>query len=164
MTVEEIKQAYTMLDVLSMCGLQQPDRKGFIHCPFHKGDREASMKIYERDYNCFGCGSNGDIFTFLQEFYHISFKEAFLMLGGTYEKPSFSSGLAIYKAKKEREMRRKEEEKLQRRKELNNTLISIYRKYMNKSDPLSDVWCDCYNALQYQLYVHEILNEKRAGY
>lgn len=164
MTVEEIKQAYTMSDVLSMCGLRQPDRKGFVHCPFHKGDREASMKIYERDYNCFGCGSNGDIFTFLQEFYHISFKEAFLMLGGTYEKPSFSSGLAIYKAKKEREMRRKEEEKLQRRKELNNTLISIYREYMNKSDPLSDVWCDCYNALQYQLYVHEILNEKRAGY
>lgn len=152
-----------MRDILAKCGLSQPNRAGFIQCPFHKGDREPSMKIYQHDYNCFGCGANGDIFSFLQEFYHISFKEAFIMLGGSYEKPSFSSNLAIYKAQKEKLMREKEEEKIRRKKELNNTLIEVYRKWLHRSEPLSDAWCDCYNALQYQLYVHEILNGKRAG-
>lgn len=163
MTVDEIKQTYTMRDILIKCGLSKPNRSGFIHCPFHNGDREPSMKVYEHDYNCFACGANGDIFTFVQEFYHLSFKEAFIMLGGTYEKLSFSSKLAVYKVRQEKKMRDKEEEKLRRRKELNNMLISIYRDYMNRSEPLSDVWCDCYNALQYQLYLHEIINEKRAG-
>lgn len=90
MTSEEIKQTYSMRDILNKCGLPQPNRSGFIQCPFHKGDREASMKIYDKDFNCFGCGANGDIFTFIEMFYGISFKEAFRMLGGGYD-PSFKS-------------------------------------------------------------------------
>ena len=66
MTSEEIKQTYSMRDILNKCGLPQPNRSGFIQCPFHKGDREASMKIYDKDFNCFGCGANGDIFTFVE--------------------------------------------------------------------------------------------------
>lgn len=53
MTSEEIKQTYSMRDILNKCGLPQPNRSGFIQCPFHKGDREASMKIYDKDFNCF---------------------------------------------------------------------------------------------------------------
>lgn len=106
MTREEIKQAYSMKDILVKCGLPEPNRAGFIKCPFHKGDHEASMKIYDKDFHCFGCGANGDIFTFTEKFYGISFKDAFLMLGGEYEKnPSFRSSLAIYRAKKEKLMR-----------------------------------------------------------
>lgn len=163
MTAEEIKQEYSMRDILSKCGLPHPNRAGFIQCPFHKGDREASMKIYAKDFNCFGCGANGDIFTFLQMFYGIPFKEAFAMLGGSYEKPSFSSSLAVYKAQQERKMREKRQEQLRKKRELNNALIGMYRAWVNKLEPLSDGWCDCYNALQYQLYIHEILNEKRTG-
>lgn len=66
------------------------------------------MKIYDRDYNCFGCGANGDIFSFIEQFYGIGFKDAFLMLGGTYEKKSsYASKLAIYRAKKAQEMKLK---------------------------------------------------------
>ena len=50
MTREEIKQAYSMKDILVKCGLPGPNRAGFIKCPFHKGDHEASMKIYD-NYN-----------------------------------------------------------------------------------------------------------------
>lgn len=163
MTAEEIKQQYSMTDILDRCGLSRPDRAGFIHCPFHQGDREPSMKIYQHDYHCFGCGANGDIFTFLQQYYRISFKDAFQLLGGTYEKPSYQSRLAVYKAQKAREMKQKEAERLAEKKRLNNMLISIYRDYMDRSEPLSDVWCDSYNALQIQLYHHELLNEKRTG-
>ena len=92
MTSDEIRQGYSMRDILSRCGLPQPNRAGFIQCPFHKGDREASMKIYDRDYNCFGCGANGDIFSFIEQFYGIGFKDAFLMLGGTYLPSKESAG------------------------------------------------------------------------
>ncbi|MEE0073754.1 MAG: CHC2 zinc finger domain-containing protein [Lachnospiraceae bacterium] len=154
MTSDEIRQECSMRDILTRCGLPQPNRAGFIQCPFHKGDREASMKIYDRDYNCFGCGANGDIFSFIEQFYGIGFKDAFMMLGGTYEKKSsYASKLAIYRAKKAQEMKRKAAQREQSKRRLNNELISIYRSYMERSEPLSEVWCDCYNALQYQLYV-----------
>lgn len=136
----------------------QPNRAGFISCPFHKGDREASMKLYKDSYYCFGCGAKGDIFSFVQEMEHCDFKTAFYSLGGTYEKPTFQSKLAVYKTKKQAEQRQKIKAKINRRKQLNNILIDIYRDYMNRSEPFSEVWCDCYNALQYQLYVHEVLN------
>ena len=154
--------AYSMKDILVKCGLPEPNRAGFIKCPFHKGDHEASMKIYDKDFHCFGCGANGDIFTFTERFYGISFKDAFLMLGGEYEKnPSFRSSLAIYRAKKEKLMREKQEAKMRDKCRLNNDLISVYREFLNRAEPLSDAWCDCYNALQLELYHAELLEERR---
>lgn len=162
MTKEEIKNLYSMRDILERYGLPQPNRSGFICCPFHK-EKTASMKIYKKDFHCFGCGENGDIFTFIQLMDRISFKDAYQMLGGSYKKPSYASKLAVYRAEKARLMRQKQAERHMKRCRLNNMLISIYRRYMEESEPLSEVWCDCLNALQYQLYIHETLNEKRTG-
>ena len=64
MTSEELKEEYSMRDVAERYGFQ-PNRAGFINCPFHKGDRDASMKIYKDSYHCFGCGKSGDIFSFI---------------------------------------------------------------------------------------------------
>ena len=159
MTREDIKQKYSMRDIVEQYGFK-PNRAGFISCPFHTGDRSPSMKIYEKDFHCHACGANGDIFTFVQMIDHVDFKTAFQSLGGTYEKPTFGSKLAIYRAQQQKKMREIEAERLKRRRELNNVLIDIYRHYMNRSEPFSKVWCDCYNALQYQLYLHEILNRE----
>lgn len=93
MTSEEIKESVFMRDVLQRCGLPVPNRAGFIQCPFHKGDRTPSMKIYQKDYHCFACGANGDVFTFLQEYEGISFREAFLELGGEYPNGRMNVGL-----------------------------------------------------------------------
>lgn len=161
MTSEEIKRRYSMADILERYGIR-PNKAGFISCPFHN-EKTASMKVYKDSYYCFGCGEGGDIFKFVQKMEDISFKEAFLLLGGIYEKNSFASKLAVYHAEKELQMRKKEAENLKRRKELNNTLIDVYRDWMNKSEPLSDVWCSCCNALSYQLYIHEILNNRGGG-
>lgn len=160
MTKEEIKSTYSMRKIVERYGLH-PNRAGFIQCPFHKGDHDASMKIYKDSYHCFGCGANGDIFTFIQRMDNCDFKTAFYSLGGTYKKPTFQSKLSVYRLKKQDEQRKKEEIKLKRKKELNNMLIDIYRDWMKKSEPFSDVWCDCSNALTKQLYIHEVLNEKR---
>ena len=158
MNSAEIKQQYSMRDVIARYGFQ-PNRAGFIRCPFHSGDREASMKIYEKDFNCFGCSANGDIFTFVQRMENISFKEAFQILGGVYEKPTFESRLAIYKSDKKRQQKAREEKTLAVQKKLNNLLIDVYRKFVRKGKPFSDSWCDSYNALQYQLYIHGELND-----
>lgn len=160
MTKEEIKATYSMWDILSRYGIQ-PNRSGFIPCPFHKGDREPSMKIYKDGYNCFACGANGDIFSFVMEMEDQGFKEVYLSLGGTYENETYSDKLARYHAMKEQEMKRKQAVEMKARRKLNNDLIDIYRNGYRKAEPLSDAWADCYNALQYQLYLHEILNEPR---
>lgn len=157
MTREEIKEQISMRDVIGRYGLM-PTRSGFIRCPFHSGDHQASLKVYDKDFHCFGCGANGDIFTFVQMMEGISFKEAFRLLGGSYEKPSFSTRLAIYRHRKNREMRKKEEDRRRSRKQLNILLISVYQKWLGRLEPLSDGWCDCFNKLQYQLYLHDIMN------
>ena len=119
------------------------------------------MKIYEHDFNCFACGANGDIFTFIEKFYGLSFKDAFLMLGGEYEKsPKSSRRIAIYKAKKEAEMKKKRADRHREKVKLNNDLIDIYRDSVQKSEPLSDAWCSSYNALQLELYHQEILQNE----
>lgn len=160
MTSEEIKATYSMWDILARYGIQ-PNRAGFIPCPFHKGDREPSMKIYRDGYNCFACGANGDIFSFIMEMENQSFKEVYLSLGGTYENESYRDKLARYHAIKKQEMKRKQADAMKARRKLNNDLIDIFRNGYMGAVPFSDAWTDCYNALQYQLYLHEILNEPR---
>lgn len=154
MTREDVKAAYSMRDIVERYGFH-PNRAGFISCPFHSGDRSPSLKVYKNDFHCHACGANGDIFTFVMRMDNLTFKEAFISLGGIYQKPSFSSNLALYRAEQKRKQQAKEERRKQLEQNLNSTLISVYRKYLSKSEPLSDVWCDSYNRLQKELYKHE---------
>lgn len=156
MTKEEIKELYSMKDTLGRYGLPQPNRAGFIRCPFHD-EKTASMKIYAKDFHCFGCGKHGDIFTFVQNMDGVSFKEAYAALGGSYEN-TFSARMKIYRAQKKREMRKKSEEKLKRKRELTGALLDVYRTWLERLEPLSDAWCETYNALQYQEYLWEVLS------
>ena len=82
MTVEELKRAYSMQCIVERYGLRV-NKKGFVSCPFHK-EKTASMKIYKDSYYCFGCGANGDIFSFVEAMENCDFKTAFYSLGGTY--------------------------------------------------------------------------------
>lgn len=165
MTSEEIKDSVSMRDVLRHCGLPEPDRAGFIRCPFHQGDRSPSLKIYPKDYHCFGCGANGDIFTFLQQYEGISFKEAFCELGGTYpekdKEPAFRRRRLAYQRQKRRDtaqkaarMEQAEKNALRQETRLLKLLVRLY-------EPLSEDWCVCYNRLQLAEYRLEYLNEKR---
>lgn len=162
MTKEEIKDLYSMRDILERYGLPKPNKAGFICCPFHK-EKTASMKIYPKDFYCFGCGENGDIFTFVMLMDGLTFKEAFKTLGGDSDN-SFSTRLKIYQAQKKREMQKKIEEKLKQKRELNYLLMEVYRKWLERLEPLSEAWSDTYNALQYQEYLWEVLNDPNECY
>ena len=73
---DEIKNRLTAADVLPFYGIQI-NKQGFANCPFHH-EKTNSMKVYsgKGGYHCFGCGANGDIITFVEEYFQISFKEA----------------------------------------------------------------------------------------
>lgn len=158
MDKQSIKEQNTMRDVLTRYNIK-PNRAGFINCPFHSGDRTASMKIYKDSYHCFGCGAHGDIFTFVQNMDNCDFKTAFGILGGTYQKPSFSSKMAIYHHRKQMEMRRKEEDRKNQKFQQCLHEIDTNRELVNNSQPLSDEWCEAWNKLQLALYHHGELAE-----
>lgn len=162
MTVDEIKSHYSMHDIVRRYGFQ-PNRAGFISCPFHTGDHSPSMKIYKKDYHCHACGANGDIFTFIQRMDNCDFKTAFYSLGGTYSRPTDSSKLAMYQLRKAKETREKKLVKLRRKMQLNNMLIGIYRDWSKRLQPYSDAWCDCMNEYTKCIIIDEELQKEREG-
>ncbi len=52
-------------------------------CPFHE-ERSPSFHVRPQvgRYHCFGCGEDGDVFTFLQRMDHVSFQEAVERMAG----------------------------------------------------------------------------------
>lgn len=163
MTKEEIKAHYTMADIAGMYGLY-PNRSGFCRCPFHDGDRQASMKLYLKDFHCFGCGANGDIFTFVQMMDGLTFKEAYRQLGGTYAETKsgrYEARLKAYRAQKKRRTEASIQARIKARRQANNDDIMLYRLYLSVLEPMSELWCEVYNRLQYALYRHDILNDMR---
>lgn len=80
--IEEIKNRLSIVDVIR--DYIKLERKGSSYvglCPFHN-DHNPSFSVNEprKMFKCFVCEKGGNVYTFLQEYLHISFKEAVLML------------------------------------------------------------------------------------
>ena len=76
--VEEIKQKLDAVTVISRyLPLKKKGRNYWAPCPFH-GEKTPSFTVSPelQIFKCFGCGKAGDIFTFLQEYEKIGFREA----------------------------------------------------------------------------------------
>ena len=145
MTLEEIKQQYRMIDILNKYSIKV-NRAGFACCPFHN-EKTPSMKVYEQNFHCFGCGAHGDIINFEEKYNGIDFQSALKLLGGSSENLNFKQKLSIYKSKKDAE-RKKNQEK--RRKEFEKKQKRLERKYkviLSCSLPLSEEWAMAYNKL-----------------
>lgn len=153
MTVEEIKQQYSMRDVIGMYGMKA-NKAGFTSCPFHGHDKHPSMKIYPKDYHCYTCGANGDVFTFVQDMEHCTFKEAYLKLGGVYEqKTDWQKKKFEYQLQQKKE---KERKKLERKRQWKKEILQDIpmQKLFAKCFPVfSDDWCAAVNRLEYDFYI-----------
>lgn len=87
----------------------EPSRAGFIRCPFHTGDRTASLKIYPDTggWHCFGCGKGGSVIDFTMELFDLSFFQACIRLnsdfglGLTQDEPDHKALLAERKRAQE---------------------------------------------------------------
>jgi DNA primase len=145
MDKNELRQKYTATDILHHYGISI-NRHGFINCISH-ADKNASMKVYEKNVNCFSCGKNLDIF----ELYRIlsnhnsePFNELIQRFcedfGETYQtkpnhvKPNRSALDEQRKIKRARYFCRMEQLRIARyRKE-------IYRRPMNLGKDVHDKW------------------------
>ena len=96
-----IKQSVSMQEVAEFYGFL-PNRAGYIHCPFHAGDNQGSLKVYPGSggWHCFGCGAGGSVIDFVMKLYDISFTAACERISN-----DFSLGLPIG-----RQMTRREKE------------------------------------------------------
>ena len=146
MTADDIRDTYSMRDVAERYGLH-PDRAGFLNCPFHVGDHTASLKLYKKDFHCFGCHAHGDVIKFVMLMDNCSWKEAYKSLGGETGR---LSDAAITR------MERRKREANRRRKKLEDALLAtriassefLYAKMVLKvMEPFSDTWCAVQNML-----------------
>lgn len=133
--------------------LNIPTKKDFCNCPFHVGDRTASLKIYPTSFYCFGCGKGGDIITFVEQYYNMTFPEACEWISG--EKLTNRTRRAFVVA----EMKRKalEQKKNRIKQELAEMEFAIDWGLFQICDPFSDVWTDAYNRWQLNCYKQEEL-------
>lgn len=94
----------------------EPNRAGFIKCPFHQGDHTASLKIYPGDkgFHCFGCGAHGSVIDFVMRLFDLSFPQAVVRLSSDFNLGLTAHRLTRYEASKILEDRRKKEEEKER--------------------------------------------------
>lgn len=172
--VQTIKDRLMMRDVLERYGYQA-DRKGFMCCPFHN-EKTPSMRIYEKDFHCFGCQEHGDIVSFVQKLFNLSFPE-------TLRKIDADFGLNIYgdhifedirrshyqqmavKAKKERAKREKEALDSEYWKAFDEwkRLDDNRRVYKPKSpnEDLHPLFVESLQKLEHQIFILECLQQRR---
>lgn len=157
MTSEDLKILHPMREVVESYDIKI-NRSGFCTCPFHPDGKSKSLKVWADNFHCFGCGVDGDIFTFTELMEDCDFKTAYKLLGGAYEH-TFSEKRRIEQIKRKRA--KEAEIKLQKRFEIKlcHTLIDVYRRQTFKWPPFSDEWCQNMNALQYQLAELEFLTD-----
>lgn len=110
---QQIKERLTMDEVARHYGFE-PNRSGFLKCPFHQGDHTASMKIYPGSggFHCFGCGAGGSVIDFVMRLFDLSFGQALLRLNTDFglglsssrPSPSEASRILQERAQKAREL------------------------------------------------------------
>lgn len=76
--IEEIKSRLDIVDVIGKyLPLKKAGKNYTTKCPFHTEKTPSFMVSPElQRYKCFGCGENGDIFTFVQKIENVDFPEA----------------------------------------------------------------------------------------
>lgn len=71
---DEVKARVTTGEVVRFYGYE-PNRSGFICCPFHT-EKTPSLKIYDKRWHCYGCGAGGTAIDFAMKLFGISALEA----------------------------------------------------------------------------------------
>ena len=124
----EIKNRLDTIQVFEYYGLQ-PNRKGFICCPFHN-EKTPSFKVYKGNggYHCFGCGEHGGVIDFVMKYFDLSFKEAIMKLNNDFclglpigekldRRKQLDMAKRSFKARQEREAKQNEHNRLKNARE-----------------------------------------------
>lgn len=170
---ELIKDRITMFDVLTMYGYE-PKRR--IKCPLHHGD-DKNFAVSEHGYICFSHCGTGDVITFVQKLFGLSFADTLKKIDsdfrlGLYESPKDFEELRRLKYQAER-AKAKREAAEQRKKFFDDEYWKAFkewqrldnnrREYAPKSEdePLNPLFVEALTKIGYQEYLVDYLNEKR---
>lgn len=79
--MDDVDKVKSKIDIVELIGeriqLRKAGRNFKALCPFHSEKTPSFVVSPERQiFHCFGCNSGGDLFTFLEEYEHITFAEA----------------------------------------------------------------------------------------
>lgn len=89
--IERVSEANNLVDVISQYTQLKPAGGGLMgRCPFpDHPEKTPSFSVSETKqvYNCFGCHKKGNIFTFLQQYNGMSFREAIEFLANRAQIP-----------------------------------------------------------------------------
>lgn len=146
MTIEDLKEQYSMRDIVERYGLH-PDRSGFLHCPFHQGDRTASLKVYKNSFYCFGCAAHGDIFNFVMLMDGCDFKTAFKSLGGDGGRMSDAAIIRMRRRRIEAERYKKKLEHALTALVMSARNLHYWESVVKVMEPFSDDWCSVQNIM-----------------
>lgn len=121
-----------------------PNRAGFIRCPFHAGDRTASLKLYpgQRGWHCFGCQVGGSVVDFVARLFGLTPLDAVRRLN-----EDFSLGLPINRPATAAEC-----QEVQHRREVSAT----YRDFEGWKDSLSKLLNACFRTAHTALLSLEV--------
>ena len=146
MNKEEIIRNVNLRDVMAQRGINI-NRNNMCCCPFH-GEKRPSMKVFKDGYKCFACNESGNVIDFVMRHDNVSFKDAYMILGGTYERMDDKEReIANRKWQREKQLR---EQKLKAEEEFRSELsyvIALCRKACELLNPTSDDWCWFTNKL-----------------
>lgn len=130
--VEEIKQKLDIVTVIShSVPIQKRGRHYTACCPFHQ--EKSPSFIVSQDlqiFKCFGCGKSGDVFTFIQEYDRVDFREALEILAK-------EAGVTLIKS----DNSTREESHQKRLVSLNNEIAKFYN-YILLSHPIGQAALD----------------------
>ena len=77
-----VREANDIVDVVgAVVQLKRAGRSHKALCPFHNEKTPSFTVNAERQtFKCFGCGEGGDVFSFVEKYERVDFKEALRML------------------------------------------------------------------------------------
>ncbi len=100
--IEAIKQGVDLVPVMKACGIELKQVGGNYQgfCPFHEDTKSPSLTVNPREnlWNCFGCGTGGDVIRFIELIDQVDFKEAVKRL--SEENPKSKKTKAAVKEKR----------------------------------------------------------------
>lgn len=153
---QEIRSRISADDVARHYGFE-PNRSGFIKCPFHQGDHTASLKLYPGTggFHCFGCGAHGSVIDFVMKLFDLSFPQAVVRLSSDFNLGLTARRLAKQEVSKILEERRKKEAEKEIAEQEYRRMAEEHRywwevlKYFDFPHPL---WCEAVKRLPYLEY------------
>ena len=157
---DQIKAAVTAREVFEHYGFEI-NRAGFCRSPFAANDKTPSLKVYDGDrgWHDFSSGKGGDVISFVQEYFNLSFQDAVKKLNDDLrlgfpigERLTADKQREAERAAQERQRKALQEKQERRRLEAEYNAALDWWVYLDKvkrdNEAFSAEWCYAVKKLE----------------